>query len=371
MPNTTLDLQGRSLDKRQIFSRCGNSAISPLLAQTIQDAKDIMSNMVDHLDLAIGLYRNDGSGELRPDKLTSSQRTFDEHNAFASYRAFISTHYTGANAPGNLEGFETLRGTRKLAQTITDQLEKYLNGEPVRWIRGGFPYINLYCNDNKVLSRTNSNATGNDDTVITESGDYLYWVLQKSATLDGKESWVQRKLVCDVDPDDPDYDSDEDPDSDSDDDTDDEEDSELDDSPDDGPDNGPVAKTKTRFGVPVGDGLNAYTYKALYDTVEEIMVLCPSYHAQWLQVDYERSVASMHYRNLHVDVGQEPSDVQKQAAHDLLAKPDFHGEEKRGIKCLGDFLVQVFIHESTHAEAFTGGGNTLGQAVLVVAIVQG
>jgi hypothetical protein len=42
MPNTTLDLQGRSLDKRQIFSRCGNSAISPLLAQTIQDAKDIV-----------------------------------------------------------------------------------------------------------------------------------------------------------------------------------------------------------------------------------------------------------------------------------------------------------------------------------------
>ncbi|KAJ4186637.1 hypothetical protein NW767_012603 [Fusarium falciforme] len=254
--------------------------------------------MVDHLDLAIGLYRSDGSGELRSDKLTSSQRTFDEHNAFASYRAFISTHYTGANAPGNLEGLETLRGTRKLAQTITDQLEKYLNGEPVRWIRGGFPYINLYCNDNKVLPKTNSNgetyrqATGNDDTVITESGDYLYWVLQKSATLDGKESWVQRKLVCDVDPDDPDYDSD-DPDSDSDDGTDEEE------------------EEKTRFGVPVGDGLNAYTYKALYGTLEEIMVFCPSYHAQWLRVDSERSSAGIHYRNLHVDVGQEPTDAHK------------------------------------------------------------
>ncbi|KAL2683448.1 hypothetical protein Neosp_007918 [[Neocosmospora] mangrovei] len=207
-------------------------------------------------------------------------------------------------------------------------------------------------------------ATGNEDTVITESGDYLYWVLQKSATLEGKESWVQRKLVCDVDPDEPDYDSDEGSDSDSDDDTDDEEDS----GSDDGSDNDPVTNTPTRFGVPVGDGLNAYTYKALYDTVEEIMVFCPSYHNKWLRVDSERSSAGIHYRDLHVGVGHEPTDAHKQAAHDLLANRDFQGPESRGIKWLGDFLVQVFIHESTHAEAFTGGGNTLGQTVLVEAM---
>ncbi|KAM0424912.1 hypothetical protein ACHAPT_009968 [Fusarium lateritium] len=309
MPNTTLSLHGRSLEKRQIFSRCGNSVLSPLLAQAIQDAKPIMSNMVDHLDLAIGLYRSDGSGELRPDKDTSYKRTFDEYNAFANYHAFISNHYTGADAVGNREGLETLRA------------------------------------------------------VMTESGDVLYWVLQKSATQEGKDKWVQRKLVCDADPDNPDYDSDEDSDEDS--------DSGSDDEADNGSDDGSDDETRTRFGVPVGDGLNAYIYKALYGTIEEIMVFCPSYHAQWLRVDSDRSGAGIHYRNLHVDVGQEPTDAHRQAAHDLLAGSDFQNQGKRGIKWLDDFLVQVFIHESTHAEAFTGEGNTLGEAALVTAIAQG
>ncbi|RGP69174.1 hypothetical protein FSPOR_4889 [Fusarium sporotrichioides] len=258
--------------------------------------------MVDHLDLAIGLYRNDGSGELRPEKLASNQRTFDEHNAFATYRAFITNHYAGVNAEGNREGFEKLKYTRD---------------------------------------------TGEDDSLFSDTGALLYWVLMKSATQEGRETWVLRKKVCDADPNNPDYDT---------------ADDSSDDSSDDDSDGGSGDGLLKRFGVPVGEGLNAYTYKAIYGAVEETMVFCPAYHERWIKVESERLASGKHYRDLHVGIGKEPTDDQKAAASALLADPDFQEGKNmitRGISWLGDFLVQVLIHESTHAEAFTGVGNAL------------
>ncbi|OBS20069.1 hypothetical protein FPOA_11790 [Fusarium poae] len=238
--------------------------------------------MVDHLDLAIGLYRNDGSGELRPEKLASNQRTFDEHNAFATYRALISNHYTGANAEGNREGLARLKYTR--------------------------------------------------------------------------------------DPDDPDYDTADDASDDgSDDSSDNGSDSSDDDSEDgsdNGSDNGPDDSDEDlpkRFGIPVEKRLNAYTYKAIFGAVEETMVFCPAYHERWLKIEADRLASGKHYRNMHVGIGKKPTDEQKTSASLLLADPDFDPKSKvrRGISWFGDFLVQVLIHESTHAEAFTGVGNAL------------
>ncbi|KAL3590843.1 hypothetical protein FPOAC2_13045 [Fusarium poae] len=333
-----------------------------------------MANMVDHLDLAIGLYRNDGSGELRPEKLASNQRTFDEHNAFATYRALISNHYTGVNAEGNREGLARLKYTRERAKTISDQLYKYLDGTPVRWTRGGFPYVNFYCNDNQVLARRNSEGrtytedTGEDDSVFTNTGARLYWVLMKQATQKGRETWVMRKAVCDADPDDPDYDTADDASDDgSDDSSDNGSDSSDDDSEDgsdNGSDNGPDDSDEDlpkRFGIPVEKRLNAYTYKAIFGAVEETMVFCPAYHERWLKIEADRLASGTHYRNMHVGIGKKPTDEQKTSASLLLADPDFDPKSKvrRGISWFGDFLVQVLIHESTHAEAFTGVGNAL------------
>lgn len=121
-----------------------------------------MSNMVDHLELAISLYDEDGSGRLKESKNDKSKRTFDEHNAFASYAMFITKHYWGDRLPDsperNKDGLERLKGTRDLASTMVSQYENYLAGQPVRWVRGGFPYITIYCDDGDVLSARNSNG---------------------------------------------------------------------------------------------------------------------------------------------------------------------------------------------------------------------
>jgi hypothetical protein len=46
---------------------------------------------VDHFELALSLYDDDGSGRLKRTKDEKSKRTFDEHNAWATYSQFIAT----------------------------------------------------------------------------------------------------------------------------------------------------------------------------------------------------------------------------------------------------------------------------------------
>lgn len=112
--------------------------------------------MVAHLELAISLYNEDGSGELRDDKATKGQRTFDEHNAFGTYLMFITRHYWGPGDSRNKAGFEKLKGTRDLAKVMKSQYAAYVEGRSVPWTRGGFPYINIYCDDADVYSERNS-----------------------------------------------------------------------------------------------------------------------------------------------------------------------------------------------------------------------
>lgn len=113
--------------------------------------------MVEHLNLAISLYDEDGSGNLKQSKAERSQRTFDEQNAWASYNIMISRIYARNAAPNeNKEGLDKLKGTRDLAETIKSQYEAYREGRSVRWTRGGFPYINIFCSDTELYSATNS-----------------------------------------------------------------------------------------------------------------------------------------------------------------------------------------------------------------------
>lgn len=113
--------------------------------------------MIAHLDLAISLYDKDGSGQLKPEKSTRAQMTFDEYNAFASYKTFVFKHYWGPTERAlNSVGFDKLKGTRDLAKTVQSQYSAFIAGRPVRWVRGGFPYINMYCDDADVYSETNS-----------------------------------------------------------------------------------------------------------------------------------------------------------------------------------------------------------------------
>lgn len=113
--------------------------------------------MIEYLNLVISLYDEDGSGNLKPSKAEKSQRTFDEHNAFALYNVMISGIYARNAAPNeNKEGLDKLKGTRDLAETIKSQYEAYHEGRSVRWVRGGFPYINVFCADEELYSATNS-----------------------------------------------------------------------------------------------------------------------------------------------------------------------------------------------------------------------
>ncbi|CDM27742.1 hypothetical protein DTO013E5_8450 [Penicillium roqueforti] len=317
-------LSSRSIEKREVFFGCSNSDFSGTLAQAIQDASAIISNMVAHLELAISLYNEDGSGNLKASKATRAQRTFDEHNAFASYVMFITKHYFGPDDPRNKNGLEKLKGTRDMARTIQSQYANYLAGRPVRWIRGGFPYINIYCNDADVYSERDSagltytEATGKTNPSLAKGGTYVYWIFQTKGTPNKEGIWVPYQAICALQ---------------------------------DGAD-------QTRFGpVPALPGIKAYVYGAIYGLVQETMVFCSLKFDKWTEVETSRIGSGLHYRDLHVEIGSSPTTNQKSAIEKLLAQPDFIGKEGRGIKWLSDFLVSTVIHESTHAEAFVGGGS--------------
>lgn len=63
---------------------------------------------------------------------------------------------------------------------------------------------------------------------------------------------------------------------------------------------------------------------------------------------------------MHVPIGSSPTDDQKAAAKQLMALDDFTNKN-RATRWLSDFLVQTLLHESTHAQAFTGVGKDLSE----------
>lgn len=113
---------------------------------------------MDHLELALSLYNEDGSGRLKESKDNKSKRTFDEHNAFATYSQFISElRWTGDDAAAkNKAGLDKIKVTRDLAKSLVKQYDSYIAGQNVPWLRGGIPYARIYCNEEDYLSDRDS-----------------------------------------------------------------------------------------------------------------------------------------------------------------------------------------------------------------------
>ena len=121
-----------------------------------------ISNAVDHLELAISLYDEDGSGRLKRTKDEKSKRTFDEHNAWATYSQFISNLRWPSDTEDGLAkskaGLKKIKGTRDFAKSLVKQYDNYIAGRSVPWTRGGIPYIRIYCNENDYLFVRDSNG---------------------------------------------------------------------------------------------------------------------------------------------------------------------------------------------------------------------
>lgn len=114
----------------------------------------------------------------------------------------------------------------------------------------------------------------------------------------------------------------------------------------------------TRFGgIPVESGIKAYVYPALFGLIEETMVFCGAHQGAWIATEAERTASNLHYRKLHVEIGSEPSDEQVALAKTLLAGG-------LTLPWLRAFAVQTVLHESSHAIAFVGEGNALGNVSL-------
>lgn len=121
--------------------------------------------------------------------------------------------------------------------------------------------------------------------------------------------------------------------------------------------------TQYRFGlVPAREGIKAYVSHPRMELVEETMTFCPAEFERWISFDDDRTARGIHYRDLHVKIGEDPSARQIQAIDTLLASPDINAAVgfSRGMMWLGNFLTTTMIHESTHSHAFVGGQNTLG-----------
>ncbi|KAL2861824.1 hypothetical protein BJX68DRAFT_260626 [Aspergillus pseudodeflectus] len=261
---------------------------------------------MEHLNLALSLYDEDGLGRLKTTKDVRTKGTFDEHNAWATYSQFIAKLKWPDDDENGLAkskaGIEKIKGTRDLAKALV--YDNYLAGRSVPWTRGGIPYIRIYCDDGNFLSESDSHqrsATGYQDWFYDEKTETRFVMVSRSEGLETnrKEVWVPRA--------------------------------------------------------------GAYVSHPIFGLVEEAMTFCLVNFDSWTTVEDERTARGIHWRNMHVEVGEELSDAQSTAVETLLARPDISAtvSHSKGMKWLSTFLVSTFIHESTHAQAFVGGTNAL------------
>lgn len=121
---------------------------------------------------------------------------------------------------------------------------------------------------------------------------------------------------------------------------------------------------QTRFGgVPVSTGIKAHFFPADSDILEESITFCPLHFDKWKEIESSRTASGLHWRNLHVGIGESPTKSQLRLTNSLMALDDFKLVENqiRATKWLGDFLVSTLIHESTHASAFVDKYKTLSE----------
>ncbi|KUI58196.1 hypothetical protein VP1G_05509 [Cytospora mali] len=309
--NSTLEDRSGNLGKREVFNKC-NNGFSDLMATALQDANDIMLNMVAHLELAVALFN--GSGELIPSKVARASRTFDEQNAIMSYRAFIANSYFGAGNASNPAGYAKLVNTFNLAKTVQTQFANYLSGTSVPWTRNGIPYLYIFCTDEDLYSATNQEGlTYTEDTGYANPQGSIYWVSASQVTEGNGNVWDPLRGVCDLG-------------------------------------DGATGRFLNPT-VPILTGVKAYTAGAHFGLIEEKIVFCPAYHARWEAYDATTIQSGLHYRNMHVAIGDTPTTQQATYASTLATG-------RRNIAWFQDFVVKTLIHEATHAVAFVTPANT-------------
>ncbi|KAL2836454.1 hypothetical protein BJY01DRAFT_238255 [Aspergillus pseudoustus] len=324
--NNTVDsvLSRRSLRKRDVWFDCENTEFRPMLQQALQDAIPIIENMIDHLDLILGLYVNGNSGELKASKATREQRTFDENNAILSYNMIVSKIYFGAGNLDNIDGLQRVRSTRNTANGILFQFRAYAAGTVTPLQPNGRRDVAIYCDQAEYLSdRDHLGRT-------YYQGVNGRWYLSQRDGINlalGRETyWVPKVEVCSL----------------------------------------TGVPGETRFGaVPTLPGMKAHwlpVQKDIEDTevvVEESITFCPLHFKDWIETERTRTQNRLHWRNMHVPIGSNPTPDQQQLIEQLLGLPVMSATARiGGMKWLSNFVVQTLIHESTHAPSFLGPGVT-------------
>ncbi|KAE8153224.1 hypothetical protein BDV25DRAFT_137129 [Aspergillus avenaceus] len=317
--NDTLSsaLPKRSLQKRATWVDCDSGPFSRLLEQSIRDAYPIIENMVSHLDLLIDMFKDDDSGDLRSDKTTREQRTFDEHNALNSYAMIISRPYYGPGNSKNKDGLKRIKFTREIAKAMLPQYQNHIdNSQNEKLDNEGRPDVSIRCDQAEFLSetdhlgRTYTQATGKKNPSLID-GATVYWLWQYSSVKLGFDgTWVPRLAVCALN----------------------------------------NQAGQTRFGgVPAHPTISAHMFGQFSKIMDgETITFCPNHFDSWLDIEADRTQSRLHYRNLHVPIGETPTDEQLELARRLA------NDDTKIIKWLSNFLVSTFIHEGGHSAAFAG-----------------
>ncbi|KAK4035199.1 hypothetical protein C8A01DRAFT_18101 [Parachaetomium inaequale] len=307
---TSLIGRSGSLSKREVFNQCSNG-FAPLLGSSLQDAHDILSNMVAHLELAVGLF--DAAGEFLPDKGAVAKRTFDENNAMMSYYAFIARPWFGVADSRNRAGYKKMVGTLDLARAIKEQLRNYLEGIRVPWTTNGIPYVSIYCNDLETFSPTNQEGytytedTGNPNRKPDKPK--RYWVSASQESIGRDNVWYGVPGLCN---------------------------------------HADVKSGFTNPAIPVfPTGVRGITFPSRDGLAEEKILFCPTWQPSWTAFDNARTNDGLHYRAMHVPIGGTPTERQRELARDLASNGG------RNVMWFKNFFVKTLIHESTHATAFT------------------
>ncbi|KAL2136488.1 hypothetical protein VTI74DRAFT_3507 [Chaetomium olivicolor] len=215
-------------------------------ASVIGNLHKRLSNMVAHLELAVGLF--DASREFLPDKGALANRTFDQNNALMSYNAFISRTWFGVADSRNRAGYKKMVGIR------------------VPWTTNGIPYVSLYCNDLQTFSPRNQDGytytegTGNPDPEIRPDGPKRYWVSAFQDSIGRDNVWYRVPALCNHDE---------------------------------------VKRVFTDPAIPVfPKGVRGITFPARDGLAEEKILFCPTWQPTWTAFENARTNDGLHYRAL-------------------------------------------------------------------------
>ncbi|KAK8078958.1 hypothetical protein PG994_002765 [Apiospora phragmitis] len=304
---------------------CDHRQFGPLLEIAWSDAVHIMENMIQHLDLIFGMYQDDHSGKLKPEKIPHASRTYDEHNAWMSYNTIISRIYYGAkNEAKNAEGMKRLKFTRDAAVSVLKKYKEYQEGQ-----KSGDRHIHVLCTEKGLYDTRNSDRETYEESHPGKSryDDGAVWIIQRryGPSRDDGEVWVRKKGVC-----------------------------------------GDGSTKKEMYDVPT-KAMRAYVYgPAEPKLLNEVMMFCPHKFNSWEIFERKAIAANIHYGDLHVPIGSKATAAQKASVSTLMAKdstydPKNNKDSSHMIPWLGSFLVTTLLHEAMHSNVLAGAEYHLGQ----------